>query len=116
MSGAVRPRRPVPVALASVPAVDDWARHHGLDMAEHRRLILISASEHPGSGCEECGGRGMIDCPDCEGTSEVECECFCGNEHTAPCEHCHETGEVPCPECADDRAAERAASALEAET
>lgn len=35
-----------------------------------------------------------VDCPDCDGAGEQECQCACGHEHTKPCDNCNETGKV----------------------
>lgn len=50
--------------------------------------------------CEACDNKREIDCTECEGTGEFECECDeCGHEHTAECAECDGHGKVNCKAC-----------------
>ncbi len=50
------------------------------------------------STCEECGGAGEIDCPECEGEGQGEVDEE-GNDIEVECDECNGRGIIECPEC-----------------
>lgn len=50
--------------------------------------------------CETCKGEQRIRCTKCNGSGEIECECFdCSHVHYVACNRCDETGKMICPDC-----------------
>lgn len=48
--------------------------------------------------CSRCDA-GEVECPECDGNSEVRCECSCGHQHTTECPQCRGRARVVCPHC-----------------
>lgn len=46
--------------------------------------------------CDNCNNDRCIECPECDGSGETECDC-CGHEDT--CEQCDGDGDIDCPHC-----------------
>ena len=39
--------------------------------------------------CLKCSNTGLVDCDECDGCGEIDCECDeCGDEHTYKCKNC----------------------------
>lgn len=67
-------------------------------LAPADRGLVAGLRVEPLKSCEVCNGGGILECDECEGQCQVECECTCGDAHEADCGACDGQGKVDC-EC-----------------
>ena len=65
--------------------------------AEH--VHAYGPATKDGRPCGDCGGKGMQECPECDG--DCVCECHCGDTHD--CHACSGQGEVECNGCGGEK-------------
>jgi len=96
-----------PDAVAEAPAIvaklarDVYPRDTPTDgIVEAAQLAaFVGARTGPRPPCATCNSKGEIECDDCGGAGETDCECHCGHSHEAESEACDGDGTVECPSC-----------------
>jgi hypothetical protein len=80
-----------------------------LETAVEPRLTTTSAalSAFAGVGithppCDVCNDAREVECLDCDGVGQEDCECDCGHSHERDCTNCNGEGTLTCNAC-DDR-------------